>query len=288
MKINKYLIALTLTSGLLAACSEENPIDREQYFKQIYLVGVHNKMQDKEVAYSSDEQEMFLSVAVGGSQDIDRDVNVTIAEAHQSNIVTYNKKYVATGGIKYQLLKSDYYTVPSYVTTIKSGDTYARIPLKIKTSELHCDSLYALPFKITSVSDYKINERDTVLIVTPKLVNAYSGTYVLEAKHYECKDGIPQEERVSALGVTRTLKAVNENMVRFYNKAELENIANIPSKTLTFSVDPTDHKITVQGWDELEIVGSEGAYESSNQTFTFWYQYKDGNMEYRVVGTLVK
>ena len=68
-------------------------------------------------------------------------------------IELYNKKFkfLATD-IKYQGLAASAFEVPSYTTTLKAGETYARVPFKVKTEGLECDSLYAITFKIASSS----------------------------------------------------------------------------------------------------------------------------------------
>ena len=53
MKLFNYTRCLCLSFSLLvlASCNVENPIDGEQYIKQVYLVGAYDKLQGKEVAY---------------------------------------------------------------------------------------------------------------------------------------------------------------------------------------------------------------------------------------------
>ena len=77
MKLFNYTRCLCLSFSLLvlASCNVENPIDGEQYIKQVYLVGAYDKLQGKEVAYGS-EREIFVSVAIGGTVSLDHDVTI--------------------------------------------------------------------------------------------------------------------------------------------------------------------------------------------------------------------
>lgn len=47
MKLFNYTRCLCLSFSLLvlASCNVENPIDGEQYIKQVYLVGAYDKLQ---------------------------------------------------------------------------------------------------------------------------------------------------------------------------------------------------------------------------------------------------
>ena len=95
MKLFNYTRCLCLSFSLLvlASCNVENPIDGEQYIKQVYLVGAYDKLQGKEVAYGS-EREIFVSVAIGGTVSLDHDVTIRLEQADYINIDNYNKKNI--------------------------------------------------------------------------------------------------------------------------------------------------------------------------------------------------
>ena len=172
MNINKILYPILLLLVVLSSCDYESPLDKEQYKKTLYLIGASSNLVTKELAYSSEVQEGFITVGVSGSLLIDGNVDVTL-ESHNSVIDWYNKKFkfLATD-IKYQGLATSAFEVPSYTTTLKAGETYARVPFKVKTEGLECDSLYAITFKIASSSaGYEINQKDSALIVSFNLVN---------------------------------------------------------------------------------------------------------------------
>ena len=214
MNINKILYPILLLLVVLSSCDYESPLDKEQYKKTLYLIGASSNLVTKELAYSSEVQEGFITVGVSGSLLIDGNVDVTL-ESHNSVIDWYNKKFkfLATD-IKYQGLAASAFEVPSYTTTLKAGETYARVPFKVKTEGLECDSLYAITFKIASSSaGYEINQKDSALIVSFNLVNKYSGNYIFKALRHELDSN---DEIVASTSITivRTLKATEENAVR--------------------------------------------------------------------------
>lgn len=102
MNINKILYPILLLLVVLSSCDYESPLDKEQYKKTLYLIGASSNLVTKELAYSSEVQEGFITVGVSGSLLIDGNVDVTL-ESHNSVIDWYNKKFkfLATD-IKYQ------------------------------------------------------------------------------------------------------------------------------------------------------------------------------------------
>ena len=107
MNINKILYPILLLLVVLSSCDYESPLDKEQYKKTLYLIGASSNLVTKELAYSSEVQEGFITVGVSGSLLIDGNVDVTL-ESHNSVIDWYNKKFkfLATD-IKYQGLADE-------------------------------------------------------------------------------------------------------------------------------------------------------------------------------------
>lgn len=253
MNINKILYPILLLLVVLSSCDYESPLDKEQYKKTLYLIGASSNLVTKELAYSSEVQEGFITVGVSGSLLIDGNVDVTL-ESHNSVIDWYNKKFkfLATD-IKYQGLATSAFEVPSYTTTLKAGETYARVPFKVKTEGLECDSLYAITFKIASSSaGYEINQKDSALIVSFNLVNKYSGNYIFKALRHELDSN---DEIVASTSITivRTLKATEENAVRFYNEQQAETTANIKKHAVVLKVD-AGNNVTISAWEDFDLI----------------------------------
>lgn len=290
MKINKlfYLICL-LVFGLLIAC-QKNPLDTEQYFKQIYIVGALDIVKTFNVPYGSTPQEAYISIATGGSQNIDKDVTVKVTHSDEM-IDWYNNKYMIDAPVKYQKLDEQYYSIPSLTTVIKAGHVYERLPFFVQTEGLSCDSLYALTFKIESVSDYQMNKRDTVLILNLNFVNNYSDIYQMTAIKY-LLDAEGNETAPTAINIQRNLKAVDENSVRFINEAIAEPgmtqdrvtyFNNIDNNAVVFT-EIGDGLFSVKGWKNLAILSGTAEYEED--CFTFSYDYSVGSQRFRLKGTL--
>lgn len=283
--INKIAFYIA-TLLLFVSCGVDNPIDSEQYFKQIYLVGAYNTLQEKEVAYQDAPSEIFVSVAVSGSLQTDEDVSATLGLAHQVNIDNYNYKNV-TGedAVQYVALSSDAYSLSAWNCTVKSGEQYVRVPINIESDKISCDECRVIPLKITD-ADVTIAS-DTVLLVSLKMVNDYSGACTVSGKSVQYDNSgnlIP--ENTSSISTPRTLTAVNKNTVRLFHKAMPEMNSNISKYAFTLTVNP-DNTISVDAWNELAITDGGGTYNPAEKTFVIWYDYTENGKKYKMELTIV-
>ena len=283
MNINKILYPILLLLVVLSSCSYENPLDKEQYKKTLYLIGASSNLVTKKLAYSNEPQEGFITVGISGSLLLDGNVDVNL-ESHNSVIDWYNKKYkFLTTDIKYQGLITSAFEVPSYTATLKAGETYARVPFKVNTASLECDSLYAITFRIASSSEFEINRKDSALIVSFDLVNKYSGNYVFKAFRHELNSS---SEVVASTSVTivRKLKAVEENAVRFYNEQQAETTANIKKHGVVLKVNPTND-VTISAWEDFDLISGTCTYDPKGKVFNVDYKYNSDGKTYQIVGT---
>lgn len=284
MKNNKILYPIILLSIIFGSCNYENPLDREQYEKAVYLIGASNNLLTKTLSYSSETQKTFISVGVSGSLLIDNDVTVGVS-SHNSIIDWYNTKfkYLPTD-LKYQKLDESFYNVPSYNVTLKAGNTYAKLPIEVTTEGLHCDSLYALTFKIDSSSDYMVNNTDSALIVTFNLVNAYSGNYIFNGLRHQLDGNGNVTASTSISNTLRTFKATDENSVRFYHEQQSETVANIKNYGIVLNVS-ANNNVTVTAWEDFDLVEGTCTYNPSSKVFDISYTYHLSGNTYRMEGT---
>ncbi len=293
-RLHLFLYLLLLCLAIFFGCSENYPLDTEQYIKQVYLVGADETsnmgMLTREVAYAgaSSEMETDISVAVGGSRDTDSDLTVTLAEAGSGAIDEYNMKYMDGEDVQYRLLDTSNYRIPGYTVTIKAGEEYGTLPIFINTTGLSCDSLYALTFMISSVSGsdaVSVREQDTVLILALTFVNDYSGAYQLDGYYYPWQDGAATGDSTT-VSASRELTATDAATVRFYHLAKTEDTDYLDGYGVTMKVE-TDNSLTVSAWGSLEITDGGGTYNPGSETFRIWYNYLSGTTEYQFSGKFV-
>ena len=289
MKMNKYFSAMIFGAALmgLASCEpQSDPLEKEQYVKEVYLVGAAQDIQDREVSYAGDGS-LYVSAAIGGTQFPGEDVQVTIGLASNDKMDLYNYKNFTDNDVKYQTLPTDWYSFPSWTGTIKAGEVYCRIPLTINTEKIHPDSLYVIPLKVVSTSAYSAVQKDTVLLLHPKMVNDYSGSYTFEGTTWQLKDGEKVNSTASATTTTRTVTALNASTIRLFQKVVLEKIENVATDTYNIRVN-ADNTLTITGYDKLAITDGGGTYDPNKSTFKFWYTTTEGGKDYRTEATLTK
>lgn len=294
-----YILWCLVAVGTLATtgCTKmEDPLTTEQYKKIIYLVGANKSanegLQTVTLPYGAsagEELNTYISLAIGGSLQIGKEVSAVVSEAGSAAITQYNQLYLyKTTDIKYQAFNTSFYAIGDYKVTVPAGETYGRMPIRIKTYHLHCDSLYALTFKIASVSepDYvSIRNTDTVLLFTCKMTNSYSGTYQETGRYYKSVAG-PAD--TASLALSRTFKAVSYNTVRFYHLANSETVANLPAYGVTVKIND-DKTLAVSSWGSgLTITDGGGSYDPATKKMDVWYNYLSGSVSYQFKGKFVR
>lgn len=299
--MNKLIIKYSyiwIAMLLFAGCKQVDPLQGEQYIKQVYIVGASSVVSKFSIPYQSTPSDAYISLATGGSLNIEKDVSVTVVHDNEA-INRYNSKYMIDAPVKYRILENTNFIIPNMSTTIQAGQVYARLPFSVMTKGLHCDSLYALTFKIDHVSDYQKVVKDTVLIFSLNLVNEYSGTYQLNISRSNMiknNAGSWDKGTTTNLSATRILKAVDNQTVRMFNEVKAEQRSSYTSNSDYFNAikkygvnlsKTTDGTFSISPWADLNIA-DPGTCRYVDGTFTFVYDYMDGNTRYRIEGTLRK
>ncbi len=273
---NLILYSVLFLLFLSTGCREQDMLEMEHYIKQVYIVGSGEEghLLSRKVDLTEEEMEITTSIYVSGSLLPDKDVAVELEEDF-SAIDEYNKKYKSEKDIQYQAMPHDLYKIESMHVVVSAGNAQSLIPIKIKTVGLACDSLYVIPLKIKSCSEYQLAEPNNTVLISVSTYNKYSGNYNYEGE----KDGV-------AFSLLRTAVAVNANTIRIYNSGT-ENIANVDNEGVTFSINE-DNSLTVKGWKNIDVLEGSGMYDPEEKTFTVDFRYKDDmGGEHTVTGKLI-
>lgn len=284
-KLYILLAAAVLAAGnALTSCSVENPLDEEQYVKKVSIVGAYNIIQTKKVNYSGDGS-FYTSVSIGGSLPPATDVNVTLGLADPGNLVAYNRKNVLPGEIKYQDLPADWYKLDSWITTVKAGELYARVPITVDVSKIEADSLYVIPLEIKSVSAYEKVDADTVLLLNIKMINNYSGTYNYTGTVTKIVNGEPDLGSVSKVNATRTLTAIDAGTVRLYKNSDVQKMENLDASAYTMTIN-SDNSVTIKPWKDLNITEGSGTFDPEKNEFKIKYTTVENGTTYLTEATI--
>lgn len=280
MTMKNMILALALLGCV--ACSKE-PLDEEQYKKQIYIV--HSEETDiyyhRDLSYEMGESETYITVACSGSRPQDVDVTVEV-EVVDTLLKEYNERFFGTDESKYlQLLPEANYRIPEMKTVLKAdGEVYATLPIFVKTEGLSRDVKYVIPVRIKSISAYELNAPISQLLFGFDLVNDYSDIYTMFGKKYD-------EENVKQnMGGSREMWAIAHNEVRMFVDVRTEDDENLNEDGMILTINE-DNSVTIRAYSpehlKLEDLGGS-TYNPATKVFKLNYKFLDTgkNQWYRV------
>lgn len=279
-KILLYSISLIV---LFAGCENEtSPMDTDLFPSKVYIVGTRDQIVEREIELGNMIDTIAVSVAVSGSRPLNKDVTVTIKE-NIDEIDLYNQRNVSGEDVQYQKLDDSIYSYPLQQLTIKAGEVYNTFPIHIKPESLQCDSLYMIPIRLNTISDYELSDNDTTVLVRLHLVNKYSGLYYVEGilkNTTNVTDSVMYK-------MTRNLVATdNGSTVRMYH---YNNETKDYRSTHTFKITiNSDNTLSYSTWDKFEIFDGGGVYYPDVEVYDFWYEYNNNGTRWRAEGLLYK
>lgn len=280
----KKITLFSLSLGaLLAGCEEEDsPMDRELYPQKVYIVGARDQIIDRDIDLGKSTDTISVSVAVSGSLSLSKDVTVTLAE-NPDEVTLYNERNVSGEDVQYQKPDDAIYSYPLEQVTIKSGQVYDTYPIYINPATLQCDSLYMIPLRLSSISDYELSDNDTTVLVRLNLMNQYSGLYYVEGM---LKNTINANDSV-VYKMSRNLVATdNGSTVRMYHFNN-ETKDYRPSHTFKITIN-SDNSLSYATWDQFVIYDGGGTYYPDVKLYEFWYEYNNNGTRWRAEGVLYK
>ena len=274
-----YYIGILFALFGVWGCETVNPLEEEQYKKQIYLVGAYDHVFTQTVYYNdTEEQETFISVAASGSLGLDMDVDVEVAIVPEE-VGIYNEMFIGHYSALpwYSVMPEEVYNIPSMRVTLKQdGEVYERIPIHVNTPLIHCDSNYAIPFRIVSVSHYETTT-DSVLLLALDMQNEYSATYDMTGSTH-LLDANGHELDTTFTGKSKELKAVSQYETRMFYFDYSEDDEDTATECLVLTVNPEDNSVSIKPWNteaftEPAITASGGTYSPDKKMFDIWYEY---------------
>lgn len=209
--IYKIVVCSLLTLSITSC--EKDLLEKEQYQKEIYLIGAYNRVWTTEVSYSNEEVKTYFTVSSSGTLALDRDVNVKM-KINEELVDIYNKKYwtVLNEDKYYKSLDTDLYSIPSLENTvIKHAEGIStEVPVLIKTASLKIDQSYVIPVEIESTTGYPVSTSGYKMLVLLKLKNEYSGSYQMSG-HTTLEGETPK-----TIQKPKTIKPTGVNTVRLF------------------------------------------------------------------------
>ncbi len=287
-KILNIALLLLVAAGM-TGCNEDEQFEGELYKKIIYLLSDSDKA-FQSVHELGEESIGYVSVCVGGTEHIQSDVTIEL-EHDDEILASYNKINYDIDVDKFaKELAADKYSIPSYTVVMKadSEDNYALMPIHVNPEGLSPDSIYMIPLRIKSVSNYEVNLDKQQVLYQVVLKNEYA---TMESTTYYQTVG--NEVRETSIGTsasgantTRVIAPLSKNQVRMFVGTHTYNPTNVTREDIDkYAVILTindDNTISISPYGSIEVEmlgGPEDNYcyidRLGRHVFHLYYRYKE-------------
>lgn len=276
------LFSLSLVA-LLAGCGEdESPMNKELYPQKVYIVGARSQVINRDIDLGNSTDTISISVAVSGSLPLSKDVSVTLKE-NPDEISLYNVRNVSGADVQFQKLDDAIYSYPLDQVILKAGQVYSTYPIYINPATLQCDSLYMIPLRLNSISDYELSDNDTTVLVRLNLMNKYSGLYYVKGM---LRNTTNSKDSVIYRMARNLVATDNGNTVRMYHFNN-ETKDYRPTHTFKITVN-SDNSLSFATWDQFIIHEGSGVYHPDVKVYEFWYEYDNKGIRWRTEAVMYK
>jgi hypothetical protein len=277
----KKITLLYLSIAILfVGCEEEAPMDRELFPQKVYIVGARDQLVERDIDLGNSTDTIAISVAVSGSLPLAKDVTVTIDE-NPDEVALYNERNVSGEDVQYQKPDDAIYSYPLEQVTIKAGEIYSTYPIHINPATLQCDSLYMIPLRLSSISDYELSDNDTTVLVRLHLMNEYSGLYYVDGV---LKNTTNANDSLVYKMARNLVATDNGSTVRMYHYNN-ETDDYLPSHTFKITIN-SDNSLSYATWEDFVIYDGGGTYHPDVKLYDFWYEYDNNGTRWRAEGVL--
>lgn len=270
-----------------AGCSNDAIYRDEHYKPLVYLLseGTENVYV---ASYTLNEENpvRYVTVGCGGSNANGKTITVNmepgpeLLERYNSLNFDYEHQYA-------RLLPASRYEITSYTITMPalSDDHYARMPVKVSPHGLSPDSLYFVPLKIVSVSEYGVNEEKQNVLFRVAIENDYATQY----PQTEYRKNGQVTNPILVLSGTKAVHPLEKDKVRMLigNEAYTDDTTpeDIAGKSVVVQVHE-DSTVTVTPYDsflmEVEMVNDLSNYNRYDPALmqgltkqrVFWLNYR--------------
>ncbi|MEA4916187.1 BT_3987 domain-containing protein [Proteiniphilum sp.] len=269
MKISIKIFIAGLIMLQFVGCDSESIYKDEHYKNLVYLLSKGNENVFI-ASYTLNEESpvQYVTVGCGGSNTNDKPVVVKI-EPSPEMLDRYNKINYDYESQYAKLLPESKYEIPSYTVTIpaRSDYHYQRMDVKVWPDGLSPDSVYFVPLKIVSVSEYEVNEQKQDVLFRVTIENDYATQY---PQTYYRKSGQLSNPLVVMSG-TKLVHPLAKDKVRMFIGNELYNDDTTPQdiarKSVVVQIN-ADSTVVVSPYDssmmEVEMLSNAPGYNRYN------------------------
>lgn len=291
MKFRNVIIIVTLIL-VSTSCNQDKVFEDEQYKNVFALVCGEDNVYTYFFDLRKDESVGYISLSMGGSNNISEDVTVNLVE-DKSYIDTYNRINFDMDIVKFaNPLPASKYNIESFQCKIAAGEVKTSLPVKIRPAGLSPDSTYFIAVRVDSYNRYEVNPQKSYLLYRVGIKNYWSlgnGSSSYTLRGYLKEQGASAEIMTPGMKIMQPLA---KNKVRIMAGIETykpnKEVFNKSAIILQIS---DDKKVTITSYKDMEVTQVNGDTNFPNifkiendgyktyKTFLLRYNYKvDGKI----------
>ena len=253
MKISLSIFITCIMALSIAGCNTDIIYQEEQYKTLVYLLSGSENVFAASYSLNKEEPVRYITIGTGGSNTNEKDITVTLEpnpvmlDKFNSLNYNYQSEYA-------RLLSADRYTIDSYSVTLPANSDYhyARMPVKVRALGLSPDSIYFIPLKIKSVSNYDVNPEKSDVLFRVAIENDYAEQLV---PTYYAKSGT-MTNPTTVLSGTKLVQPLEKDKVRMFIGNETygssTSVADIERLSVVVQI-KEDNTLLVTPYGSMEV-----------------------------------
>lgn len=296
--MNKLIlyIAIGLFVFSFASCDEDKIFKEELYEKKVYIVSNDDQIFNLEYSLDDENPASEVSVAVSGTNRIERDIRVTL----ERDTILLKKHNYSNYELAYEKyakeMDFDAFSMPTMSLYLKenSADVYATLPVNVSydvLASLSPDSSYFIPLAIKDISSYTINGAKNNVLCKIQKENKYAKT--LNPVYYTIKGYQTRVKAngnsVSSISGSKIYHPLTQNTVRAFvgNKPFISQVDSIAKYAITITING-DNSLVLSKYNEnsttleFQQLAPESSptfiykniYDEENNRFLMHYKYR--------------
>jgi len=261
----KILIVCILANGF-ASCNTDAIYQEEQYKTLVYILSGSDNVFATSYSLNEEQPVRYISIGCGGSNSNEKDISITLEPnpimLDKFNSLNYN--YIDEYA---KLLPADRYEIESYTVTIPANSDYhyVRMPVKVRALGLSPDSIYFIPLKIKSVSNFDVNETKSDVLFRVAIENDYAQQLI---PTYYTKSGT-MTNPVTVLSGAKLVQPLEKDKVRMFIGNETygstTTVADIERLSVVVQIlEDNSLLVTPYGSMEVEMLDKVNGYNQYN------------------------
>ncbi|RNC66214.1 BT_3987 domain-containing protein [Proteiniphilum sp. X52] len=253
MKISLSILITCILALSMAGCNTDIIYQEEQYKTLVYLLSGSENVYAASYTLNEEEPVRYVSIGCGGSNSNEKDITITL-EPNPEMLDKFNRLNYNYENEYARLLSADRYTIDSYSVTLPANSDYhyARVPVKVRPLGLSPDSIYFIPLRIRSVSNYDVNPDKSDVLFRVAIENDYAEQLV---STYYAKSGT-MTNPTTVLSGTKLVQPLEKDKVRMFIGNETygssTSVADIERLSVVVQI-KEDNTLLVTPYGSMEV-----------------------------------